>query len=160
MRGGVQSMREEYEMSSAPAELERRETIARSDVYMHVWPFATRSDGLRGESTLEVELIASHTSNPNHRDPSCPACHRLRPELQLVARSVVETVRSTDTSRITFEIYADHARIVCSAADRQRPCVTVSIYLEAVWDGSPPNSLSAAVGRIKQALGAVGIRER
>jgi len=69
-------------MVSAFAQLAERETTVRAiDVYMHIWPLGTRRDGARGESPLEVELIASHTSDPNHLDLSCPECRHLGVEL-------------------------------------------------------------------------------
>jgi len=57
---------------------------------------------VRGESALELELAASHTSNLNHLDPSCPGCRRLRAHLQSIARLVVEGVQSINASPIGF----------------------------------------------------------
>ncbi len=130
-------------------------------VYMHLWPLATRSNGSGGESDMELELIASHTSNPNHLDPSCPACGRLRVYLQSIARIVVERAATlTSSAAPIFEIYADAASIVCSPCDGQRPSVTVSIYVRHRFDDLTPTRVSAAVYQIKQSLTALGIRER
>ncbi len=135
-------------------------TMNASDVYMHVWPLATRNDGVRGEPAIELELIASHTSDPKHLDPSCPVCRRLRLQLRSTASTVLQRIAPAITAVVSFEIYADPACIVCSPGDGQRPCVTVSIYIRTQFDRSPANSVSAAVCDIKQALHALGIRER
>jgi hypothetical protein len=50
----------------------------RSTCTLHGWPVATRRNGARGEPPLEVEMIASHTSDPNHLDPSCREWRRSR----------------------------------------------------------------------------------
>jgi len=129
-------------------------------VYMHVWPLAVPKDQPRGGSALELELIGSHTSDPYHLDPSCPACTRLRGEMQAIAESVVEPLAS-GTHSASFEIFTDPACIVCSS-DGQRPCVTVSIYVRGMADGSQRDSdgVSTAVNAIKEGLKSIGIRER
>ena len=142
------------------AQVERETTVSAIDVYMHIWPVGTRRDGARGEPPLEVELIASHTSDPNHLDPSCPECRRLRAELESMAGTVVQRVASASVSPAMFEIYTDTASIVCPPSDGQRPCVTVSIYVGNGFDDLAPNSVSSAVGDIKVALKDLGVRER
>ena len=136
------------------------ESVGLEDSFLHVWPVCVPGNGVGRESAVEVELIGSHTSDPGHLDPSCPACRRLRSELLSIAQTGVQRVASAISSAITFEIYADPACIVCSPHDGQRPCVTVSIYVRNRFDSSAQNGFSAAVGQVKQALSALGVRER
>ena len=140
---------------------EQQETIdGKAEVYLHVWPLATRNDGLRDESVQELELIASHTPNPNHLDPSCPACNQLRGQLQSIARTVVESAAALSTNSAAFEIYTDLASIVCPPGDGQRPSVTVSIYVRDRFEDSVPKGISAALSRLKHSLKGFGIRDR
>jgi hypothetical protein len=135
------------------------ESVGLEDTFLHVWPVCVPGNGVGRESAVEVELIGSHTSDPSHLDPSCPACRRLRSELLLIAQTGVQRVASA-SSASTFEIYADPACVVCSPHDGQRPCVTISIYVRNRFDSSAQNGFSAAVVQIKQALSALGVRER
>jgi hypothetical protein len=136
------------------------ESVELEDIFLHVWPMSVPGNGAGREWTVEVELIGSHTSDASHLDPSCPACRDLRWELLSIAQTAVQRVASAISSAITFEIYSDPACIVCSPHDGQRPCVTVSIYVRNRFDNSAQNGFSAAVGQIKQALSALGVRER
>ena len=136
------------------------ESVRLADAFLHVWQAHLPNTGTGRESAVEVELIGSHTSDPSHLDPSCPACRRLRSELQSIAQEAVQRVASAVSAGITFDVYADPASIVCSPGDGQRPCVTVSIYVGIRSDNSAQNGFPAAVGQIRQALGALGIRER
>ncbi len=135
-------------------------SIAFTDACLHVWPVHMPAKEAERDATIEVEIIASHTSDPSHLDPSCPACRRVRSELLSIAQMAVQRVASTQTNAISFDVYADLGSIVCSPRDGQRPCVTVSIYLSSRSNGSTQNGSSAAVSQIKQALTALGIRER
>lgn len=122
------------------------------DLSMHVWQLGTRQD----EAT-EIELIASHTSDPNHLDPSCPVCHQLRAQLTRFARRVVQGVAA---SSIGVGIDTHEGCVVCSPTGDRRPSVTVSICIWGRFSESPADSVPAAVRQIKQALTAVGIAER
>ena len=133
---------------------------ARADVFLHLWQAHVPNNGTGRESAVEVELIGSHTSDASHLNPSCPACRHLRSALLSIAQEAVQRVASAGSAGITFDVYADPACIVCSPGDGQRPCVTVSIYVGSRSDSSAQNGFSAAVGQIRQALGALGIRER
>ena len=136
------------------------ESVRLTNTFLHIWQAHAPNNGTGREAAVEVELIGSHTSDPCHLDPSCPACRRLRSELLLIAQTAVQRVASTSSPAVTFETYTDPACIVCSPGDGQRPCVTVSIYVSHRSDSSGQNGFPAAVGQIRQALGALGIRER
>lgn len=128
------------------------------DIFMHLWP-VPNSDETRHDTSWELELIASHTTNPNHLDPSCPECQRLRSRLQSMAQTVVRRLAPTMVGSIACDIYADFASIIWSPT--AGPCVTVSVYIhdkngnDSTLDGS-----SGAVSRIKEALRSLGVRER
>ena len=129
-------------------------------VFMHLWPVPGGGE-TRHDASWELELTASHTTSPNHVDPSCPACHRLRSRLQSIAHTVVQLVAPTMMGSITLDIHADFASIICSPA--AGPCVTVSIYIhDRRGDNSTVsvNGSSAALARIKEALRSLGVRER
>ncbi len=136
------------------------QSVAFTDASLHVWPVHMPAKEAERETTIEVELIASHTSDPSHLDPSCPACRRVRSELLSIAQMAVQRVASAQSSAISFDVYADPACIVCSPRDGQRPCVTVSIYLSSHSNGSAQNGSAAAVSQMKQVFTAFGIRER
>jgi hypothetical protein len=128
------------------------------DVFMHLWP-AHNGDETGHDASSELELIASHTTSPNHVDPSCPACHRLRSQLQAIAHTVVRRLAPTMMDSITFDIYADFASIICSPS--AGPCVTVSICIhDRNRNDSTLNGSATAVARIKEALKTFGVRER
>lgn len=136
------------------------ESALLANAFLHVWQAHVPNNGTGSEPAAEVELIGSHTSDPSHLDPSCPACRRLRSELLSIAQKAVQRVASAVSAGITFDVYADPACIVCSPGDGQRPCVTVSIYVGTRSASSAQNGFPAAVGQIRQALGALGVRER
>ena len=137
-----------------------RETVGLTDASLHVWPVHMPGKETEREGTIEVELIGSHTSDPSHLDPSCPACRCVRSALLSIAQTAVQRAASTQSRGTTFEIYADPACIVCSPRDGQRPCVTVSIYVSHRSDASAQNGSSAAVSKIKEVLTAFGVHER
>lgn len=130
-----------------------------ADVSMHVWRLGA-GDGKKSEESCEVELIASHSSDPYHLDPACIACRRLCSQLQSIAQAVVERVAQTAPNAIRFQVYADDSRIVCSRSDGLRPCVTASIYVRDGLGVSRSNGVSDGVSQITKALGNLGIRER
>ena len=136
------------------------ESVELEDIFLHVWPMSVPGNGVARESAVEVELIGSHTSDPSHLDPSCPACRDLRSELLSIAQTAVQQVASPESGATTFDIYADPARIVCSPGDGQRPCVTVSIYVRGRSENSAQNGSSAAVGHLTQALMAFRVHQR
>lgn len=136
------------------------ESARLADASLHVWPVSVPGNGAGRKSTVEVELIGSHTSDSTHLNPSCPACRRVRSQLLSIAQTSVRRVAAAQSSETSFQIHTDPARIVCSPRDGQRPCVTVSIYVSSGSNGSAQNGSSAAVSQIKQALTVLGIRER
>lgn len=136
------------------------ESFRLADAFLHVWQAHAPNNGTGRESAIEVELVGSHTSDPSHLDPSCPACRRLRSELLAIAQEAVRRVASAASAGVTFDFYADPTCIVCSPGDGQRPCVTVSIYMSSRSDSSAQNGFPAAVAQIRKALGALGVRER
>src|SRR5215469_11720792 len=120
--------------------------------FMHVWP-VSNGDATRRECSWELELIASHTSNPSHLDPSCPACSRLRLQLQSIAMTVVQRVAPTMTGSIDLDVYSSVASIIWSSTTG--PCVTVSIHIrDRRGDDSSQklNGSPSAIARIKEAL--------
>ena len=136
------------------------ESVATEEVFMHVWPVPTlTSDGTRRESAHEVELIGSHTADPNHLDPSCSACHQLRSRLQAMARMAVERVAPSAGHLPDLDIYYDPGCIVCSPSG-QRPCVTVSIYVHVQQDHSPSTTSADTVSQLKNILYKFGVREK
>ncbi len=136
------------------------ELVATEEVFMHVWPVPTlTSDGTRPESAHEVELIGSHTADPNHLDPSCSACRQLRSRLQSIAREAVERVAQSAGDSPDLDIYYDPGCIVCSPSG-QRPCVTVSIYVHVQQDHSPSNTSADTISEIKNVLSKLGVHER
>ena len=126
--------------------------------FMHVWP-VSNGDATRREFSWELELIASHTSNRSHLDPSCPACSRLRIQLQSIAMTVVQRVAPTMTGSVNFDVYSGIAAIICSPT--AGPCVSVSIHIRDRRGGdSSQNGSPSAIARIKEALKMLGVRER
>lgn len=72
---------------------------------MHLWP-VPNSDETRHDTSWELELIASDTTNPNHLDPSCPECQRL-----VHGSTVVRRLAPTMVGSIACDIYAAFASI-------------------------------------------------
>ena len=144
--------------TALPQSSEQHASTGSREIFMHIWKLAVPSGALQCASTTEVELSASHTSDLYHLAPSCPACRRLRVQLEAIARSAVQRVSAI--TEVDFEVYSDPARIVCSPADGHRPSVTVSIH---IWDrraASTPTSASLPISQIQQALAAFGVRHR
>jgi len=128
------------------------------EIFMHLWPVHKNNETGR-DSSCELELIASHTTDPGHLDPSCTACHRLRLQLQAIAQAVVRRVAPAMMDSIAFDIYADFASIICSPT--AGPCVTVSIFInDKNGNDSTLNGCSDTVAQIKNALRTLGVRER
>lgn len=128
------------------------------NAFMHLWP-VNNGDATRREVSWELELIASHTTNPSHVDPSCPVCSRLRLQLHSIAMRVVHRVAPTMTDSIDFEVYSGFASIICLPA--AGPCVSVSIHIrERRSSDSSENGSPNAVAQIKEALKLFGVRER
>jgi hypothetical protein len=147
-------------MKTAQAESEEQQAVASADVFMSTWKVSSPYGAGRRESTHEVELIASHTSDLSHLEPSCPDCQRLRSQLESMARTAVKRVASTRTAETTFEIFSDPACIVCSPAYGCRPSVTVSIYLCDRSELNTPNGAIPTVNQLQQDLAALGVRNR
>ncbi len=145
-------------MKSVLAEsTERHPTSGPIDAFMQFRKLSV-PNGVSSYMTItELELTASHSSDPYHLAPSCPECRRLRAKLTFIAQSALAHVAATQTE-IDFKIFADPG-IVCSPGDA-RPCVTVSIY---VWDrpgAANANGASAVISQIHRALAALGLRTR
>jgi hypothetical protein len=109
---------------------------------------------------VEVELSASHTSDPSHLNPSCLACEELRLQLLAVARTAVERVRTNGANTAIFDIYTDLGGIVCPPGDGQRPSASVSIYVSAGMNSTPTDGIDTAVAQLKKELHSLGIPER
>ena len=126
--------------------------------FMHVWP-VDNGDATRREVSWEVELIASHTSNRSHLDPSCAACSRLRLRLHSIASTVVQRLAPAMPGSIYFDVYSGIASIICLPSDG--PCVSVSIHIcDRRAGDSSQNGSPKPIARIKEALKVFGVRER
>lgn len=131
------------------------------DVFMHVWP-VHNGDETGRDLSWEVELLASHTRNPNHLDHCCPACQSLRLGLESIARTVVQQLSPTMMGSLMFDIYSDFASIICSPT--AGPSVRVSIEMcqrtgaDSTLNGS--SDAVAQIAQIKEALRNLGVRER
>jgi hypothetical protein len=124
---------------------------------MHVWP-VNNGDSMRHEASWELELLASHTSNRSHLDPSCAACSRLRLRLHSIAMTVVERLSATMAGSIDFDVSSGIASIICSPS--AGPCVSVSIHIcDRRGDDSDQNGSPNVITRIKEALKGFGVRE-
>ena len=126
--------------------------------FMHLWP-VINGDATRREASWELELMACHTTNPRHLDPSCPACSRLHLQLHSIAVGVVQRVGRTMTDSFDFEVYSGFGSIISLPA--AGPCVSVVIQIrdrrshDFTQNGSPN-----PIARIKEALKEFGVRER
>ena len=129
-----------------------------SDCFVHVWPVSLTKDGDR-KTTFEVEINGSHSSDPNHLDPSCPQCRRLRSMLFNIANRVVAGASTGARNSVVLDVYSDAARVVIPPQNGHQPAVVVSIGVHAASSFAETPEVAAVISELKTALGRFGIRE-
>jgi len=138
---------------------EQNRTTGTTEIFMQVSKLAVPEGTVHFQSAVEVELIGSHTADPNHLDPSCPACRRLRARMEIISRTAIEQA-AQGNKETSFEVYTDPGRIVCLPTNGQRPSVSVSIYLWVRSEGSSQDGESSSIFQVQQALASLGVRSR
>ena len=129
-----------------------------ADCFVHVWPVSLTKDGER-QTLFEVEINGSHSSDPNHIDPSCPQCRRLRSMLYNIATRVVASISSDVRNSVVLDVYSDVDRVVIPPQNGHQPAVVVSIGVHAVSTFAETPEVVAVISELKAALGRFGIRE-
>ena len=129
-----------------------------SDCFVHVWPVSLTKDGER-KTLFEVEINGSHSSDPNHLDPSCPQCRRLRSMLYNIANRVVASISRDTRNSVVLEVYSDADRVVIPPQNGHQPAVVVSIGVHAVSTFAETPEVAAVISEIKTRLGSFEIRE-
>lgn len=130
-------------------------------VLWQLWPQHAVLQGERRQIGFELELIASHTLDPNHLDPGCPQCHRLRSTLAAIAENLAhELFRNHDS--VTYDIDPHSASIVCVPGLANRPCVTVSIIVtdNRALDRAAGGLCDLVVSDAREYLADLGISQR
>ena len=97
-------------------------------VFWQFWPQFEQTHGERRLVGFEVELIGSHTSDPNHLDLSCPACRHVRSVLLAIADLMPGELTHSGNS-LTYNIDSHSNSIICMPALGNRSAVWVSIYV-------------------------------
>ena len=132
-------------------------SIDSMDKFMAVRKLSIPNGATSYVPVTELELNASHTSDPYHLDPSCPGCRRLRAQLASIAQTALNEVAAIET--IGFKIFTDPG-IVCLPASGQRPAVTVSIYIWNRPGSSTANDAPSAISQVQRALAGLGVHSR
>lgn len=132
------------------------DTLKGYAVFWHVWPQQAMIDGESRQVGFELEFMGSHCFDPNHLDPSCPLCHRVRSALLAFAAYLGDHV--LDHEPVMYRIDSHSASIVCSTSLANRPCVPVSINVRHQLSNSP-GALGLVLDRVKQFLSHHGISE-
>jgi hypothetical protein len=129
-------------------------------VLWQLWPQYAVINGERRQVGFELELMGSHTLDPNHLDPGCPQCHRVRSILLAIAEQLAHEVVPNGGS-VTCDIDPHSASIVCVAGLGNRPCVTVSIIVtdSHVFDHATTLG-DAVVSNARSYLAELGIPQR
>lgn len=144
----------------ATASLSSRMECATSGygLFWQLWPQYDVADGERRGVGLEVELIGSHASDPDHVDPACPICRRVRCVLLGIADLMLNEAIPNRNCFIC-DIDSHSNSIVCLPALGNRSAVSVSINL--YWrNGSGPSLEAELLGNIKTFLAGYGIHQR
>lgn len=128
-------------------------------VVWHGWPYRSVIDGEVRQVGFELEFIGSHCLDPNHLDPGCPQCHRVRAALLVVAEHLANHVFPNLQESLTYEIDSHSTSVVYSA---NRACVTVSIIVmqRHAFDRPIDFSDNSLLGSVKQSIAELGIAER
>ncbi len=128
-------------------------------VFWHVWPYRTVIDREVRQIGFELELMGSHCLDPNHLDPGCPQCRRIRSALIAVAEHLTNDVFPNIQESLTYDIDSHSTSVVCWA---NRACATVSIIVmhRHAFDRAIDVSDTLVLGTIKQSMAELGIAER
>lgn len=128
-------------------------------VFWHVWPYRTVIDREVRQIGFELELMGSHCVDPNHFDPGCTQCRRVRSALLVVAEHLKNHVFPNLQESLTYEIDSHSSSIVYSA---NRACVTVSIVVmhRHAFDRAIDFSDNSLLSSVKQSIAELGIPER
>jgi hypothetical protein len=131
--------------------------VSEYGAFWQLWPQFESIHGERRVIGFEVELIASHTSDVKHVDPSCVMCEYVRTVLLGIADLLVQHVSSRNS--IAFDIDSHANSILCLPALGNRSAVSVSVYLS--WNSGNGYAPEAdLLSEIKALLGKCGIHQR
>jgi hypothetical protein len=126
-------------------------------VFYQLWP---KFEGSNGEHRLigaEVELIGSHTADPNHLNPACPMCRHVRSALLTIANDLVQTGLASPDFLIDVDAHANVLLILPALGNRS--LVTVSVNVS--WNQGNGNVVEPdALSDIKGFLSECGIHQR
>ncbi len=146
-------------MATAVTNAKRNGWLNGVAVFWHVWPYRTVIDREVRQIGFELELMGSHCVDPNHLDPGCPRCRRVRGALLVVAEHLANHVFPNLQESLTYEIDSHSTSIVYSA---NRACVSVSIVVmhRHAFDRAIDGSDNLVLGSLKQSMAEIGITER
>lgn len=142
--------------------LDLRELVNNFDIVFVLWPQYAPFDSERRQVGFEVELAGSHCSDPNHIDPSCPDCVRLRAGLFEIAEELIQRMSSSpEREVVSFKISSLSGSILYSPRFKNRPFVAASIHILHRQHYFQPidRSETAALNRVKKLLAELGVRE-
>ena len=125
-----------------------------------VWPVYCQMNGERRQIGYEVELLASHSADPDHLDPGCLACNRLRNKLLTIANAVVASISPSLRESVRCE---SHARDASSLfwprlGNRSLVSVSISISHRHGFDRPIDQSEIATLDEIKNRLAELGVQ--
>jgi hypothetical protein len=128
-------------------------------VFWHVWPYRTVIDREVRQIGFELELMGSHCLDPNHLNPGCPQCRRVRSALLVVAKHLTDHVFPNLEESLTYDIEPHPTSVVYSA---NRACVTLSIIVmrRHAFDRAMDGSDNFVLGNVKKSMAELGITER
>jgi hypothetical protein len=126
-----------------------------------LWPQYAVLHGERRQIGFELELIGSHTLDPNHLDPGCSQCHRVRSILLAIADNLAHEVFRNDDS-VTYDIDPHSASITCLPGLANRPCVTVSVIVtdNRAFEHATGGLGDVVVSNAREYLAELGIPQR
>ncbi len=146
-------------MATAVTNAKRNDWLNGFAVFWHMWPYRTVIDREVRQIGFELELIGSHCVDPNHLNPGCPQCRRVRSALLVVAEHLANHVFPNLQESLTYDIDPHPTSVVYSA---NRACVTVSIIVmrRHAFDRPIDVSDNFVPGSVKQSMAELGIAER
>lgn len=134
------------------------ELVGQYHIVLQVWPQYSFLGCQRVQIGFELELIGSHSSDPNHLNPTCTKCVGVRAALRRIAGHIILHGSCGDDARYTFELFDHPTSILCSPRYGNRPAVNVSINVE-FRSGSLPRE-DRLLSQLKRQLSVLGIHER
>ena len=146
-------------MATAVTNAKRNGWLNGFAVSWHLWPYRTVIDREVRQIGFELELIGSHCLDPNHFDPGCPQCCRVRSALIAAAEHLTKDVFPNIQDSLTYDIDSHPTSIVYSA---NRACVIVSIIVMRRHAFERPMDVSdnLVLSNMKQSMAELGIPER